>query len=334
MPERHQHIHGDVARSVVYTHAMTVLLADVGGTNTRCAIGDAAGMPGDVATYRNDDFASLDAVLARYLDSLPADKRPRTGVVAIAAPLRGEDVRMTSRAWSFSREGLRQALGLLRLELINDFAAQAWALPVLGPGDLVKIGGGNALDTAPRVVLGPGTGLGAATLVRAPDGGWMALPGEGGHVTLAAQDAREEDVIRSTRERFGHCSAERLLSGPGLTVLHDALHGVADQAPEQLGSALLAGDAAAEATFGMFFRLLATVAGDLALTLGAFGGVYISGGIVPRYIDALQRSDFRQRFEAKGRYRDYMRAVPVWAITSRNPALAGALALARVRGLA
>ena len=178
------------------------------------------------------------------------------------------------------------------------------------------------------MVLGPGTGLGVASLLPLP-GGWQALPGEGGHVTLAAEDEQEERIIGLARAHYGHCSAERLLSGPGLSFLHGALHGGARLAPETIGARFAAGDAAAAATFSVFFRLLGSVAGNLALTLGAFGGVYIGGGIVPRYTQAFAASEFRPRFEAKGRYRDYLRAIPTWLITATYPTLAGLAAFAR-----
>jgi glucokinase len=186
---------------------------------------------------------------------------------------------------------------------------------------------------APRVVLGPGTGLGVASLVPVA-GGWLALPGEGGHVTMPAQDEAEEALIRAGRERYGHCSAERLLSGPGLTFLHAALNaGGPEMPPEEIGRRLRAGEAAAAATFSTFFRLLGTIAADAALTLGAFGGIYLGGGIVPRYVDVLARSDFRRRFEAKGRYRAYLGAIPTFAITAANPAITGLLCFARTRQL-
>jgi glucokinase len=310
---------------------MGLLLADIGGTNTRCALGDATGT-GPVATYRNDDFPTLADLLSRHLDALAVSARPRTAVLAVAAPIQGDEVRMMNRAWTFSSEELRQRLGLDRLELLNDFAALAWALPVLAPTELAQIGGGSAVAEAPRVVLGPGTGLGVASLAPVA-GGWLALPGEGGHVTMPAQDEAEEAVIRAGRARYGHCSAERLLSGPGLSFLHAALHGGPELPPDEIGRRLRAGEAPAAATFAVFFRLLGTVAADAALILGALGGVYLGGGIVPRYVDVLARSDFRRRFEAKGRYAAYLGAIPTLAITAANPAIAGLLAFARARQL-
>ncbi len=309
---------------------MNLLVADIGGTNSRCAVGVQSGELVSPAHFQNADFPDLAALLERYLGTLPATARPTIAALAIAAPIRGDDVQMMNIAWRFSRQELQQQLGLTELHLLNDFAALAWALPSLGPQNLRKIGGGTAVAVAPRLVLGPGTGLGMASLV-AVAGGWQAIPGEGGHVTLAAFDEQEEVIVRQARARFGHCSAERLLSGAGLSFLHQALHGGAALSPEVIGERVAAGEGAAIATIEAFFRLLGTVAGNAALTLGASGGVYIGGGIVPRYAGLFEKSGFRERFEAKGRYRDYMRAIPTWVITVPHPAMTGLLAYARSR---
>jgi glucokinase len=315
--------------ALAYTRGMdTFLLADIGGTNTRCALRDADGRIGPVAAFRNAAYAGLAEVLEAFLGT--AGARPARAAIAVAAPVGCDEVAMINIGWRFSREALRERLGLRALHVLNDFAALAWALPVLGPADLAAVGGGAPATGGTRLVLGPGTGLGLAGLVAAGDG-WVAVPGEGGHVTLPAQDEREEAVVRAVRARFGHCSAERLLSGPGLALLHETLHGGAGAAPEEIGRRFLAGDAAASATFAAFFALLGTVAGDAALTLGATGGVYVGGGIVPRYAAAFARSGFRERFEAKGRYRGYLAAIPTWLVTAEHPSLRGLAAYARAR---
>lgn len=309
---------------------MSVLVADIGGTNSRCAIGTKQGLIGEIATFRNEAHDGVAEVLSNFLHGLPASGRPDSAALAIAAPIRGDDVHMINIRWRFSREELRRRLGLANLYVLNDFAALAWALPVLGAEDVAGIGGGSPVAHATKVVLGPGTGLGVATLV--PVGSrWHAIPGEGGHATLPAQDEQEESLIHKARQRFGHCSAERLLSGPGLSFLHEALHGGAELSPAVVGERMLAGDGQAKATFAVFFRLLGTVAGNLALTVGAFGGVYIGGGIVPRYQQALRDSGFRQRFEDKGRYQHYMRSIPTWVIVAKQPTLAGLLAFAQAQ---
>jgi glucokinase len=304
---------------------MTVLLGDIGGTNTRCALGREDGAITEVCELRNANFTSIVAVLRQYLDQVAHAERPTRGMLAIAAPMRGDRVEMLNRAWQFSIEELRQTLSLDSLRALNDFAALAWALPGLGAQDLAPIGGGVASPRSPKVVLGPGTGLGVAALVPCHDD-WQAVPGEGGHVTLAARDEREEAVIRRARQRYGHCSAERLLSGPGLGFLHAALHGGPELDAVEIGRRADAGDPAALETLESFLRFLGSVAGNLALTLGAFGGVYIGGGIVPRYLEQMRRSGFRESFEAKGRYRGYLRAIPTAVITAPHPALRGLLA--------
>jgi glucokinase len=312
---------------------MHLLVADIGGTNSRCAVSTGFAAPERIGRFRNADFPDLAALLSAYLAGLPATARPRVAALAVAAPIGGDEVRMMNITWRFSRRELQQRLALDQIHVVNDFAALAWALPALGAAELRQVGSGSAVPQAPKLVLGPGTGLGVATLAPCGDG-WQAIPGEGGHVTLAACDAADEKIIRAARERFGHCSAERLLSGAGLGFLQQALHGGEAMPAEVIGAALAAGDAAAAATFEAFFRLLGTVAGNAALTVGASGGVYVGGGIVPRYAEAFARSGFRERFEAKGRYRDYMRAIPTWLIGARDPALTGLVALARSRSRA
>lgn len=304
---------------------MTVLLADIGGTNSRCALADATGRLGTPRLYRNADFAGPLPLLADFLGSLDPAQRPTTAALAIAAPIRGDEVRMINIDWHFSIGALGRGLALEPLHVLNDFEALAWALPALGAADLLAIGDGVSDPGAPRLVLGPGTGLGVASLVPTRHGA-QVIPGEGGHVTLAASDATEERVIAAARARFGHCSAERLLSGSGLSFLHQALHGGRELTATALGARITAGDAAAHGTLELFFRLLGTVAGNAALTVGAAGGVWIGGGIVPRYAQLFQRSGFRARFEAKGRYRPYMQVIPTWLITAPHPALAGLLA--------
>lgn len=301
---------------------MPLLLADIGGTNSRCALARDGGEIAELRVFRNTDFADLKSLLCAFLGTVGRQYRPTAGALAIAAPICGDEVQMMNIAWRFSVRALTRELGLEELHVVNDFAALAWALPALRADELLPIGNAHPAPGFPKVVLGPGTGLGVASLVPVADG-WLAVAGEGGHVTLAAHDEEEARLIAGAREFFGHCSAERLLSGSGLVYMHRALHGGADLTPEEIGRRIAAADPAAVATLETFFRLLGTVAGNAALTLGALGGVYIAGGIVPRYADRFAASGFRERFEAKGRYRDYMRNIPTWLVTAPNPALTG-----------
>jgi glucokinase len=306
------------------------LVADIGGTNTRCAVARPGGVLQNIELFRNRDYPGLDRVLGAYLGMLPPAERPEEAVLAIAGPIQGDEIRMSNINWSFSISGLARTLSLSRITPLNDFAAQAHALPVLGPADLQQIGGGAEVAGAPKVVLGPGTGLGAAGLVQI-DGRWHAITGEGGHVTMAPGDEREARIIALGRERFGHCSAERLISGGGLAFLYMALHGGEALTPDEVGVRIASGEAAALEALEVFFQLLATAASNLALTFSAFGGVYIGGGITPRYLDQLKTSGFRARFEDKGRYRRFLAGIPTWVITANQPALRGLAAFAEAQ---
>jgi len=308
------------------------LLGDIGGTNARFAWQAEAGAEvGDAVTYPCADYPALEDAMRRYLREHQGEA-PRQAAIGIANPITGDHVQMTNHHWSFSIAGLRDALGLDRLLVINDFTALALSLPALKPDELVQVGGGTAVPDAPVALLGPGTGLGVSGLLPMGRGrGEVPLNGEGGHVTLSAADDREAAVIELLRRRFGHASAERALSGPGLVNLYEALcahQGVAAQplsAADISARALDGSDATCRATIDLFFSLLGTVAGNLALTLGARGGVYIGGGIVPRLSALVEGSQLRSRFEQKGRFADYLRPIPLYVVNARqSPALLGA----------
>lgn len=312
----------------------TRLLGDIGGTHARWAWQAGPGAPiGNVDITRCADHATLLDAARDYLGrhGLPA---PRQACIGVATPVTGDAVHMTNSPWSFSIEQVRQALGLQRLLVINDFTALANSLPALGPDDLRRLGGPPAagLDAdarAPVALLGPGTGLGVSGLVRC-DGGWQALAGEGGHVTLAAADADDDAVIGWLRGRFEHVSAERVLSGVGLVALYQAACALAGVAASELtpadvtARARTGDDLACTRAVQLFAGFLGNVAGNLALTLGARSGVFIGGGIVPRLGEAFDADLFRRRFEAKGRFAAYLRPVPTWLITAATPALLGA----------
>lgn len=301
---------------------MSSLLADIGGTNTHCAITGDDGWPTVIREFKNRDFDHPASLLEHYIADLAPSDRPGVGALAVAAPIRGDDIEMINIDWKFSISALARELGLSDLTALNDFAALARALPELGSDDLVQVGGGRPLTAMPKAVLGPGTGLGVASLV--PDGNrWLVVSGEGGHVTLPAVDEREAAVIETIRARFGHCSAERLLSGPGLGLLHATLHGGPERPAATLAELANDGDAGACETFTVFFRLLGTIAANVALTVGAFGGVYIGGGIIPRHRERFIASAFRERFEAKGRYGDYLKSIPTYLIVAQYPTLTG-----------
>jgi len=303
------------------------LIADIGATYTRCALlGDAAGTLAS-QTFSNGEFAGIEGVLGAYLDECQTLGRPRRAALAVAAPEGGDDFEMINLGWRFSRSGLQESLELRELHIVNDFAAVARGLPALRDSDYTQIGSGNAAEGAPLVVLGPGSGLGVASLVPS-GGGWTAVAGEGGHVTLAAATSAEAEAIGHIRDSTGHCSAERVLCGPGIERLHATLGELAGRSVTPVTAAEVtklarADDPLAMEALAMFFAFLGTVAADLALTLGARGGVYVAGGIVPRMIDLLAASGFRERFEAKGRYSDYMASIPTRVITEPVPAFLG-----------
>ena len=306
------------------------LLGDVGGTHAR--FGWIAG-PGQrvakVAAYACREHAGLDAAIAHYLaaEGLHA---PAAAALAIATPVAGDMVAMTNLHWTFSVEALRRRFSLEQMLVLNDFSALALAIPALAPSEIRQVGTGEAMAGAPVALLGAGTGLGVSGLLPA-NGGVLPLAGEGGHVTLASANATEDRIVAWLRTRFGHVSAERVLSGHGLVNLYQAgcaitgRHAEALQAVDVTSRAVAGSDAECRAAVEHFFALLGSVAGDLALTLGARGGVYLGGGILPQLGDWIDRSTFRERFEAKGRYRSYLAAIPTWTIDGKAaPALRGA----------
>ncbi len=306
------------------------LLGDIGGTNARWAWQATPGSAlGPVASYPSARFESVQRVIEQFLQDhrLP---RPARVAFGIATPVTGDRVAMTNHPWAFSITALEAALGVERCLVLNDFAALAAALPSLTPDDLRRVGGGDAVPGAPRAVLGAGTGLGVASLVFDAGGRAITVPGEGGHVTLAAGTAREAAVLAQLRQRFDHVSAERALSGPGLVNLYRAVcaldaRDAADLEPADVSTRGLAGDdpACVEA-LQLFAAFLGSVAGNLALTLGARGGIFLGGGVVPRLGTAFDALPFRRAFEDKGRFRGYLERIPTVVITASAPALHGA----------
>lgn len=309
------------------------LIADIGATHSRCAMLDHEGTILAPETFNNSEFEGVEALLLAYLARRRESDRPSRAALALAAPILDDHIEMTNLEWSFSQISLQVGLGVRRLQILNDFEALAWSLLDLDSDDLTQIGRGEINERGARAVLGPGSGLGVSGLVPHPDG-WAAISGEGGHVTLAAAASDEAEIIAILNERYGHCSAERVLSGPGLVNLYHALSEIAGRGiprvePDDVTSLALKGEPLAVSTMDLFFRFLGTVAADLAVTLGARGGVYITGGIVPRVVSLLADSKFRQRFESKGRYRAYMATIPTLVITEAVPAFRG---LRRVLG--
>ena len=303
-----------------------VLLGDIGATNARFALATES-LIGPVTTFEVNRFARFTDVVNLFLRDHSDRSRLRHALFAIAAPIDGERCVLTNSPWVIEAAELQAIFGL-QVELLNDFAAVANSLPLLGPADLAKLGGVAGDKSSPIAVLGPGTGLGVACLIPRADKP-VVIASEGGHATLAATCDREEWIIQHLRQRFGHVSAERALSGPGLENIYQAIGAVdkvetALQNATQITRSALRGECniAVEA-LNIFCAFLGSFAGNVALTFDARGGVYIAGGISPRIVDFMRRSQFRVRFEAKGRFQQYLKSIPVHVITHPAAAFIG-----------
>jgi glucokinase len=314
----------------------TALVGDIGATNARFAI---VGPDGALTLSRVllcEDYPGISQAIAAYLADANG-ARPMRGVLAIAASPTGDTVAMTNHPWTFSIAALKAELGMRELRVVNDFLATAAAVPYLAEDEREQVGGGAPAANAPVGIIGPGTGLGVSTLIPGPNGP-IAIPGEGGHVTMPAADDREAAVLALMRARYDHVSAERVLSGPGLVNLYNTLCELSHVAAAPLTAAQISDpqtgedDACAREATQMFCAMLGTVAGNLALTLGAHGGIYLAGGIVPKLVPAFAKSRFRDRFEAKGRFNTYLAQIPTYVIMRPLAALVGAAKLLRQVG--
>jgi len=308
-----------------------VLLGDIGATNARLGLFK-DGALGPVEWMAAAEYGQFfDAVEAFLV------KRGRPAVtgamLAVAGPVEANRARMTNRGWVIDGAELCAQFRLRRARILNDFEATAWSLPHLEPEDLHRIGAGSAVPDTPMAVLGPGSGLGVACYVPGAQGG-IVLASEGGHADLPGSSEREDRVIQHLRTRFGHVSCERAVSGPGLENLYDAIAAIGGQKLPQrdaaaITSAGLEGSCPiSRAALDMFCALLGAVTGNIALTYGARGGVFIAGGIAPRILAYLERSEFRARFEDKGRMRPYLAAIPTSVIVHPDATFVGLQALA------
>ena len=305
------------------------VVADIGGTNARFSRVDLTTLALDnVAVYPCANFATLADALSHYLQQQSLGDIKHVAI-AIACPVTGDQVSMTNFHWQFSVKAMQQQLNLDALQVINDFTAVAMCLPALTAQQKVKIGAGDVQHGKPMAVLGAGTGLGVAHLLPVNDQ-FIPLPGEGGHTDWAAQTEQEWFIQQTLAKEYGHVSPERLLSGPGLEAIYKALalYRQQDTAPLSASDiaalALSGGSELAVDTVAQFFASLGSVAGDLALTLSTFGGVYIAGGITPKLLPLLADSEFRARFEAKGRFSAFNRQIATYVVTAEQPGLVGA----------
>ncbi len=309
------------------------LLSDVGATNVRFAVQTPDGRVHRDASLRSLDHDTLMEAIDAYLATVPEEARPAEAAFAVAAPVIGDKVTMMNSPWTFSIDAVKRNYGWSALHVINDFVANALAVPHLSEADVVQIGEGKPAEGETIAVLGPGTGLGVAGLIRC-GGRWTPIAGEGGHATLAPLDSREAAIIDILRRQYAHVSAERVLSGPGLANLYDALCELAGKpaallTPERITDLYPGCDPQCRETVMMFFAMLGTFAGSVALTFGARGGVYIMGGIIPKLLGTFTQSSFRERFEFRGRYRAYLSEIPTFVVTRPNPAFLGLATLFR-----
>jgi glucokinase len=314
----------------------TGLIGDIGGTNCRLAL--AAILPSEEGAARQTrlfapmtlkcaDFPTPQAGIAHYLASVGA-ATPPAAALAVAGPVLAGRAHLTNAQWELDEAALQSALGIRTVRLMNDFAAMAFAALVIGPADLAWIGpkvtgraGGNI------AIMGPGTGFGVAALAGGRDEGLLVT--EGGHADFAPADLEEVELLRALMHRHGRVAVELVLSGRGLENLHAARAEIAGAPPSGLNAAAITaaaeqGDVDAAATVAKFCDILASIAGNFALAYGAEGGVFIAGGIVPRLMPRLDAVAFRARFEAKGRFAAYLRAIPTQVIMADDGSLRGA----------
>lgn len=320
------------------------LIADIGGTNARFALTPIRNIKegGELELNERDliasqtldgaSYAGIAEAIEAYLSEIPSEyQRPEHAVMAIACPTDQDLISMTNHTWSFSVKELKARLSLKTLKFINDYNAMANAIPQLDEAGLIKIGQGEALPGKPVAVTGPGTGLGLAALAFS-DHGPVTLETEGGHTHFAPTNLDELEVLSYLLTRFERVSQERLISGQGLENIYEALaHGQGQKlslkAKEISGRALAGEDALCEQALAMFCAVLGSYAGDVALAIGAKGGVYITGGIIPRFIEYFKNSAFRERFERKGRLSGFVEDIPTYVVVSEQPGLLGAAAV-------
>lgn len=305
------------------------LIADIGATNARFALANDDGFF-DVEILQCEDHKTIASAAKAYLDIVKPEKMPKVASFAIAGPVTGDWFEVTNNDWKFSIQKTRDELNLESFHLMNDFEAIALSLPHIEDKYLKKVGGGQGDITRPRAVLGPGTGLGVACLAYAGNNKYIPMPAEGGHITMPAKTQREFDLFRTLRYKYSHVSAERVCSGKGLVNLYNAiriLDGHEDlpdrTAPEISELAMQQKCKVCEEALDKMCRFLGSTAGNLAISIGAFGGVYIAGGIPAKLGDFFFNSTFYEEFLAKGRFKNYLSEIPVYLIDHPYTAFVG-----------
>ncbi len=310
---------------------MIFLLADVGGTRTRFAL-LADGQLGPIESLRTGAYASMHDAVRHFLNGQAEGTLVERAMIAAAGPVAGGRCKLTNAPWTIDAESLRQTLHLHSVGLVNDLEALAWAVPHFGADDVTAVGEGNGVIGEAVAVIAPGTGLGISCYL--PGNAARVVASEAGHATLAASDAGDAAILEMLRRRFGHVSAERVLSGAGLVTLHAALalrdgHEPGSPTPEEIVRGALYGTVPRHgAALELFCGFLGSFAGDMALTFAARGGVLIGGGIAPHIVPVLQDPSFRARFAAKGRFAGYVGQIPTGIIVRPEPTFLGLAALA------
>ena len=298
-----------------------LLLADIGGTTTRLARAGADGVPFDMRIETNDSYASLEELVAAYLADLGGTS-PVLGAFAVAAPVDGEEVRLTNRAWRFNRTDLARALGLAELAVINDFVALAHAVPLLTRKDVIDVGAGRAIPGDPILICGPGTGLGTSVLLPRPEGN-IVLASEAGHMRLGAVTTDEARVIAHLVRDLGPVAVEHVLSGHGLVRLHRILSGES-LTSQAIIKAAVHGQRSERETCDVFLRIFGRVLGDLALAFEAKGGVFVAGGLGRAMAHMFTDSPFRAAFDDHPPYTDRLTLIPIQVVMHATPGLLGA----------
>ncbi len=303
------------------------LIADVGGTNIRLALLDGNNQY-DVECFKCNDFESLEAVVAHYLD----DKEQVTvsdACFGVAGPVHGEVFTMTNLGWTFSAQSLKAKIGFDNVYFINDYTAISMSIPLLTHSDLSVIHPAKSEEAAPRIICGPGTGLGVAQLIKVGDF-YECISGEGGHGEFAPNNLRQLKVLEALMVKFEHVSAERLLSGQGIVNIYQSLAAIENIEPQQFDASQISAryingsDPLCIEAMELFCDVLAQFLGNMVLNSGAFGGVYIAGGILPRIIDYIDTERFISAYSKKGRFKNYVLNAPIYLITQEQPGLIGA----------
>ncbi|THF57241.1 glucokinase [Pseudothauera rhizosphaerae] len=311
---------------------MLILAADIGGSQARLLLGTCEGAGWREVrreTFRSREFSGIEALLQRFLQP---GEQPHAACLAVAGPVRGAQVKMTNLPWILDSAALTERFGFRRLHLMNDFAAQALALPLLGKDDLRTLQPGVPQADGVCALIGAGTGLGMALLAGSAEHP-VAMPSEGGHADFAPRDAQQRLLLDYLQPQYGRVSLELLLSGRGLERLYRFVAGLPAGASPSLDAAAItaaarAGDAQAAAAVDLFGRLLTSAAGNLALTALAHGGVFLSGGIAPRILPFLQQPAVRAAFHDKAPMRELLERIPLHVVINEQLGLFGAARMA------